>query len=391
MFNIRTYNKISDKGLSCFPSESYHVADDVELPDAILLRSQKLHDETLPDSVIAVARAGAGTNNVPVDEYTQRGIVVFNSPGANANAVKELVVTGMLLSSRGIVQGRDFVNTLGQMDDSEEMAKLLEKEKKRFAGREIRGRTIGIVGLGAIGSLVADVALALGMDVVGYDPALSIDAAWKLSSRVRRMESLEALLGEVDFLTLHVPAIPATKHMINEQTLSLMKSTAVVLNFARATIVDPEAIVAALDAGSIGQYICDFPEPCLIGHDKVISVPHIGASTAEAEENCAVMAVDQVCDYLENGNIRNSVNLPHTTMPRSKGACRMTFINNNTAGVLGDLLSIFAENELNVIDMVNKSRNNVAYNILDLENHPNSDVIKKIQSVEHIFNLRILD
>ncbi len=388
MYQIRTYNKISDKGLSRFPVESYAVSEDISEPNAILLRSQKLHDETLPNSVIAVARAGAGTNNVPVEEYTQRGIVVFNTPGANANAVKELVVSSLLLGSRGIVQGRDFVNTLGHIDDPDEMAKLLEKEKKRFAGSELLGKTIGIIGLGAIGSLVADVALALGMDVVGYDPALSIDAAWKLSSRVRRMETLEALLGEVDYLTLHVPAIPATQHLINAEKLQLMKSSATILNFARAAIVDPQAIVDALNSNVLGQYICDFPEPCLIGHDKVISVPHLGASTSEAEENCAVMAVNQVRDYLENGNIRNSVNFPQTSMPRGDSTYRITFTNKNISGVLGSLLSIFAENNVNVIDMVNKSRGEVAYNILDLESQPTEDVIALIENVEHVFNVR---
>ncbi len=390
MFNIRTYNKISDKGLSRFPTDQYNVSADNETPDAIVLRSQKMHDEVLPESVLAIGRAGAGTNNIPVDAYTHKGVVVFNSPGANANAVKELVVAAMILGSRGIVQGRDFVNTLGDMDDSEEMAKLLEKEKKRFAGSELYGRTVGIIGLGAIGSLVADISLSLGMHVVGFDPALSIDAAWKLSSRVERMESMEALLGKVDFLTLHVPAIEATKHLINAKTLKYMKPEAIVMNFARATVVEPEAIVAALDAGKLNQYICDFPEPCLIGHEKVIAVPHIGASTAEAEENCAVMAVDQLRDYLENGNIINSVNYPKTRMGRVEGACRMTFANDNIAGVLGDVLSIFADNGVNVIDMVNKSRDDVAYTILDLESVPTDEIIAEIQKVQHIYHLRVL-
>ncbi|MCP4414348.1 MAG: 3-phosphoglycerate dehydrogenase [Gammaproteobacteria bacterium] len=390
MFNIRTYNKISDKGLNRFPSDQYNVSADNEQPDAIVLRSQKMHDEVLPESVLAIGRAGAGTNNIPVNEYTHKGVVVFNSPGANANAVKELVVAAMILGSRGIVQGRDFVNTLGDMVDSEEMAKLLEKEKKRFAGCELYGRTIGIIGLGAIGSLVADISLSLGMHVVGFDPALSIDAAWKLSSRVERMESMEALLGKVDFLTLHVPAIEATKHLINAKTLKYMKPEATVMNFARATVVETKAIVAALDAGNLNQYICDFPEPCLIGHEKVISVPHIGASTAEAEENCAVMAVDQLRDYLENGNIINSVNYPKTRMGRVEGACRITFANDNIAGVLGDVLSIFADKGVNVIDMVNKSRDDVAYTILDLESVPSDEIIAEIQNVNHIYHLRVL-
>ncbi|PCJ45179.1 MAG: 3-phosphoglycerate dehydrogenase [Gammaproteobacteria bacterium] len=390
MFNIRTYNKISDKGLSRFSPSDYKVAEDIEHPHAILLRSQKLHDELLPSSVLAIGRAGAGTNNIPVEQYTHKGIVVFNTPGANANAVKELVVTSLLLSARGIIQGREFVNSLTHITDADEMAKLLEQEKNRFGGNELLGRTLGIIGLGAIGSLVADVALALGMDVVGFDPGLSIDGAWRLSSRVRRMENMESLLSEVDFLTIHVPAIPATKHLINEKTLKLMKQDATILNFARAAIVDQQAVVKALDAGKLNQYICDFPEPCLIGHDKVIAVPHIGASTVEAEENCAVMAVEQLCDYLENGNIKNSVNYPHTSMPRGSAACRITFTNKNIAGVLGNLLSIFAENNINVVDMVNKSRDEVAYNILDLESPPSEVVVRLIKDVEHVFNLRLI-
>lgn len=390
MFKIRTFNKISNQGLSRFPAEKYTVADDISQPDAILLRSQKLHQEVLPDSVIAVARAGAGTNNIPVDDYSNKGIVVFNTPGANANAVKELVISSLLLSSRGIIQGHDFVATLGHISDADEMSKLLEKEKKRFAGKELYGKTLGIVGLGAIGSMVADIALALGMDVVGFDPALSVEAAWKLPGRVRRMESLEDLLGEVDFLTLHVPAIPATQHMINAETLELMKSDAAIMNFARGAIVDPEAIVTALDNNKLRQYICDFPEPCLIGHEKVIAVPHIGASTAEAEENCAIMAVNQLRDFLENGNIQNSVNFPQTSMSRGGSACRITFTNKNVPGVLGHLLSVFADKNLNVIDIVNKSRDNVAYNIIDLDEHPNDEVIELIKSVEHVINLRLL-
>jgi len=388
MYQIHTYNKISDKGLRRFPVSDYAISENHNTPDAILLRSQKLHDEVIPDSVLAVARAGAGTNNVPIEQYTDKGIVVFNTPGANANAVKELVVSSLLLSSRGIVQGRDFVNSLGHMSDADEMAKLLEKEKKRFAGNELSGKTIGIVGLGAIGSMVADISLALGLKVLGYDPALSIDAAWRLSSRVQPMDSMEALLSEVDFLTLHVPAIPATKHLINSETLKLMKPDASVLNFARAMIVDAEAIVGALNSGQLKQYICDFPEPCLIGNDKVIAVPHIGASTSEAEENCAVMAVEQLRDFLENGNIKNSVNFPQTSMARGDAACRITFTNKNIPGVLGNLLTIFAENKVNVIDMVNKSRDDVAYNILDLESQPDNEVIKQIQNVEHVFSLR---
>ncbi|WP_339073931.1 phosphoglycerate dehydrogenase [Teredinibacter turnerae] len=390
MYQVRTYNKISDKGLSLFPAGRYSVAEDVSSPEAILLRSHKLHGETLPESVIAVARAGAGTNNVPVDEYTKSGVVVFNTPGANANAVKELVLAGMLLSSRGILQGRDYVATLGDMTDKGEMSKLLEAEKKRFAGSELAGKKLGIVGLGAIGSMVANAALVLGMDVYGFDPALSVEAAWRLPSDVHRMESLQALLSEIDYLTLHVPAIDATKNMINRDTLGFMKPSAAIMNFARDAIVDSEAVVEALDAGKLRNYVCDFPEPCLIGHEKVIAVPHIGASTAEAEENCAVMAVNQLRDYLENGNIKNSVNFPETSMGGLVSGCRITFTNQNVSGVLGNVLSVFAENNVNVIDMMNKSRNDVAYNILDIDTCPSDAVLAALKSVEHVISLRVI-
>ena len=390
MYQIRTYNKISNKGLSLFPEAKYAVSEDVGQPDGIVLRSHKLHGEALPETIKAVARAGAGTNNVPVEEYSKKGIVVFNTPGANANAVKELVLTGMLLSSRGILQGKAYVETLGDMTDAAEMSKLLEKEKKRFAGSELAGKTLGIIGLGAIGSLVANAGLALGMNVIGFDPALSVEAAWKLSSQVRRMESMEALLAEVDYLSLHVPAIPPTIKMINAEKLALMKPTAAIMNFARDAIVDPEAIVAALDAGKLRQYVCDFPEPCLIGHDKVVAVPHIGASTAEAEENCAVMAVNQLMNYLENGNIVNSVNFPQTEMAWGDAPCRITFTNENVSGVLGHVLSLFADKDVNVIDMVNKSRNDVAYNILDLEAAPGEELIEALKNVEHVISVRVL-
>jgi len=390
MFQVRTYNKIADIGLSRFEKEKYTVGADVATPDGVVLRSQKLHDEVLPESVIAIARAGAGTNNVPVEDYAKKGIVVFNTPGANANAVKELVLTAMLLSSRGILQGKAFVETLGDMDDADEMSKLLEKEKKRFAGSEIAGKTLGIIGLGAIGSMVANAALAMDMKVIGFDPAISIEAAWKLSADVRRMESMEALLAEVDYLSLHVPAIAPTLNMINADTLKLMKPTAVVMNFARGGIVDQQAVVNALDAGELKQYVCDFPEPCLIGHEKVVAVPHIGASTAEAEENCARMAVDQLKNYLEKGNVVNSVNFPSTEMAWGNAACRITFTNNNVAGVLGNVLSQFAKDNVNVLDMVNKSRNEVAYNILDLENIPSDAVVEALRSTDHVTSVRVL-
>ena len=391
MFKIKTYNTISIKGLSRFGRDKYEVASDIGAPDAYILRSHKLHGEALPASVKAVARAGAGTNNVPVADYTKQGVVVFNSPGANANAVKELVLTGMLLGSRGILPGMAYVNGLTHMTDAEEMSKLLEKEKSNFAGFELQGKTLGIVGLGAIGSMIADAALALGMNVVGFDPALSVEAAWRLPNQVAKMENLQSLLARADYVTLHVPAIEATKHMINADTLKVMKKGAVLLNFAREAIVDAHAVVASLDAGHLGKYICDFPEPILLNRSDVYAMPHIGASTEEAEENCAIMAADQLMDYLENGNIKNSVNFPAVAMDRAANTgARITFSNENVSGVLGHVLSVLADNKVNVIDMVNKSRGEVAYNIIDVQQAPSADVVDAIKKVEHVIAVRII-
>ncbi|MGV8836451.1 phosphoglycerate dehydrogenase [Cellvibrio sp.] len=391
MFKIKTYNAISIKGLNRFPRENYEVASDIGQPDAYILRSHKLHGEALPESVKAVARAGAGTNNVPVDEYTKKGVVVFNSPGANANAVKELVLAGMLLGSRGILPGMEYVSTLTHMTDAEEMSKLLEKEKSNFAGFELQGKTLGIVGLGAIGSLIADAALALGMHVVGFDPALSVEAAWRLPSQVGRMENLQSLLARSDYITLHVPAIPATKNLINADTLKVTKKGATLLNFAREAIVDAHAVVESLDAGHLGKYICDFPEPILLNRKDVYAMPHIGASTEEAEENCAIMAADQLVDYLENGNIKNSVNFPAVSMDRSPAiGSRITFSNENVSGVLGHVLSVLADHKVNVVDMVNKSRGDVAYNIIDVEQVPSAAVVDALTKVEHVIAVRVI-
>ena len=389
MHQVRTYNALSDKGLSRFSADKYVVSEDCAAPEAFMLRSQKLHTEVVPDSLLAVARAGAGVNNIPVANYTEQGIVVFNTPGANANAVKELIVAGLLLGSRDIYGGMTYVQELGHIDDSAEMGKLLEKEKKRFAGTEIVGKTLGVVGLGAIGSIIANLALDLGMNVIGYDPAISVEAAWQLSSQVERMESLEKLLASADFVTLHVPAIPATKHLINTKTLSGMKATAKILNFAREEIVSTDDMVNALDKGVISGYISDFPAPALLGRKDVILMPHIGASTEEAEENCAVMAADQLKDFLENGNIYNSVNYPPTKMSRNGGS-RMTFANSNVPKVLGQVLSVLADANLNVVDMVNKSRGEIAYNIIDIEGDIDEAVIGKVASVDGVMRVRLI-
>jgi D-3-phosphoglycerate dehydrogenase / 2-oxoglutarate reductase len=390
MYKVRTYNAISVKGLERFPRLSFEVGSDISQPDAFLLRSQKLQGVEVPPSLLAAARAGAGTNNVPIAEYSKLGVVVFNTPGANANAVKELVMAGMLLATRGILPGMAYVNSLTTMTDAAEMSAHLEKEKARFAGGEIKGKTLGIVGLGAIGSMVADMALAMGMKVVGFDPALSIDAAWRLSSEVTRMENLQALLARSDYISLHVPAMDATKHLINDAALALTKPGAVLLNFARETIVDSAAVKRSLDAGKLGKYVCDFPEPDLLNHPQVIAMPHIGASTEESEENCAVMAANQLMDYLENGNIVNSVNFPAVAMGRVAGTTRITFSNDNVSGVLGHVLSVLADKNVNVIDMMNKSRGELAFNIIDVESKPGDDVVAAIAAVEHVIRVRVI-
>ena len=390
MYKVRTYNQISVKGLERFPRQSYEVGSDIGHPDAFLLRSQKLHGLEVPASLVAVARAGAGVNNIPVADYSRQGIVVFNTPGANANAVKELVMAGMLLATRGILPGLAYVQSLTHLTDAAEMSALLEKEKARFAGGEIKGKTLGIVGLGAIGSMVADMALAMGMKVVGFDPALSIDAAWRLSNEVMRMENLASLLARSDYVSLHVPALDATRHMISAEALAGVKPGAVLLNFARETIVDPAAVLQSLDAGRLGRYVCDFPEPAMLGHARIIAMPHIGASTEESEENCAVMAANQLVDYLEHGNVTNSVNFPAVRMDRAPGASRLTFSNDNVAGVLGQVLSVLAERQVNVIDMMNKSRGELAYNIIDVDGAPDPAVTAAIQAVPHVIRVRVV-
>ena len=389
MFKVRTYNRIAERGLAVFPASRYQVAAALDDPQALLLRSQKLHDEPIPDSVLAVARAGAGTNNVPVADCTRRGIVVFNTPGANANAVKELVAAGLFLSSRDILGGMNFVQSLNDVDDAAEMARLLELEKKRFAGSEVAGKTLGVIGLGAIGALVANLGIELGMRVAGYDPAISVEAAWRLSSRVEKVDTLEALLAIADFVTVHVPAIEQTRHLLNQGTLERMQPGARLLNFAREEIVDTAAVIQALEQGRLAAYVTDFPRPELLGRDNVLLLPHIGASTREAEENCSIMAARQLVDFLEHGNIVNSVNFPATRMAR-EGGYRITFSNENIPRVLGGVLSILADHDINVLDMVNKSRGDVAYNIMDIESPPSEEILAAIGLAEGVIRLRVV-
>ena len=389
MYKVRTYNQISCKGLDRFPRDHYEIASEFSEPDAFILRSHKLHDETVPASVMGVARAGAGVNNIPVEQFTEQGIVVFNSPGANANAVKELVACALFMSSRDIFGGMQYAQGLTDINDAGEMAKLLEAQKKQFAGTEVAGKTLGIVGLGAIGSMVANMALELGMNVLGFDPAISVEAAWQLSSQVEKMENLQSLLARADFISVHVPAIPATHHMINAEALKCCKPTAKLLNFAREEIVDTAALVAALDASELAGYTTDFPTPELLGRKDVVLMPHIGASTEEAEENCAIMAADQLMDFLENGNIKNSVNFPPTKMARN-GGHRLTVTNDNVPKVLSHVLEILADSNMNVIDLVNKSRNDIAYNIIDIEGEASEELLAAIRDVEGVIRVRAL-
>lgn len=386
---ILTLNQISLKGLERLPRDSYEIASEFANPDGILLRSHKLQAADIPDSVLAIARAGAGVNNIPVANCSERGIVVFNSPGANANAVKELVAVGLLLGSRGVIEGIEYVRTLGTMKDKAELNKTLEANKKQFKGSELVGKTLGVVGLGAIGSTVAEMGLTMGMNVVGYDPALSVDAAWRLPSQVRKADTLSALFARCDYISLHLPVLDSTRGLINSELLSAMAPDTCLLNFARQEIVDEQAILAALESGDLRKYIADFPSPDLIGRSDVILMPHIGASTDEAEDNCAIMAADQLRDFLENGNIRNSVNFPALQLERVSG-CRLSVTNENVPRILGSLLSILADENINVIDMINKSRDEIAYNLIDIDTPPKAEVLTKMRELEGVVNVRVV-
>lgn len=387
MYKILTLNSISVVGLERLPRDKYEVASEIQHPDAILLRSFKMHGMEIPASLKAVGRAGAGVNNIPVDKMSERGIPVFNAPGANANAVKELVVAGMLLACRNICQAWDFARAL-QGDDAT-LNKLVEDGKKNFAGFELPGRTLGVIGLGAIGREVANVALALGMKVIGFDPGITVQGAWKLSSDVQQANSVDELLSKVDFVSLHVPLADATRSLINAQRLKLMKSNAVILNFAREGIVDDEAVLAAIESGKIYAYVCDFPTQSLKSHPRVITLPHLGASTAEAEDNCAVMVAEQVRDYLENGNIRNSVNFPEVIMPRM-GGYRVAIANANVPNMVGQISTAMAKAGLNIIDLLNKSRGDLAFTLADVESPIPDAVIKEIAQIKGVLAVRTL-
>jgi len=389
MYKVRTYNAISPKGLDRLSRDCFEVSSDINAPNALLLRSYKLSDADIGDSVSAIARAGAGVNNIPIEQCTERGIVVFNTPGANANAVKELVAAGMLLASRDIVGGMRFINELDPSLSAEDMGPVLEANKKQFAGSELQGKTLGVLGLGAIGSLIARLGLDLGMEVVGYDPAISVEAAWRLPSSVKKMDNMQSLFARSDYVSLHIPVLDSTRGLINADTLSYFKKDACLLNFARDQIVNTDAVVAALDKDQLRAYVTDFPHPALRNRSDTILMPHIGASTAEAEENCAVMAADQIKAFLDHGNIKNSVNFPGIELERTTES-RLTVTNQNAPGTLSHILNVLGDANLNVADLLNKSRGDIAYNLIDLNSEPSLDVLDRIRALEGVINVRHL-
>jgi D-3-phosphoglycerate dehydrogenase len=387
MFKVLTYNNIATVGLERFPRETYEIASEIQHPDAIMLRSFDLHGVPVPESLKAVGRAGAGVNNIPVAEYTQRGIPVFNAPGANANAVKELVIAGMLLAARNICPAWAYAR--GLEGDDKALHTQVEKGKKQFAGFELAGKTLAVLGLGAIGVRVANSAMDLGMDVVGFDPQLTVESAWQLSSLAKRAGSIDDLISRADIVTLHVPLNDHTRHAINAARLDFMKRGAVLVNFSREKVVDEEAVLAALDSGQLSAYVCDFPSRKLLGHDRVIALPHLGASTAEAEDNCAIMVADELRDFLENGNIRNSVNMPEVVVPRSQGA-RLCIVNENVPNMVGQITGALADANLNILDLVNKSRDNIAYTLVDLNSSVPEDTLQRIRAIAGVLSARVI-
>jgi D-3-phosphoglycerate dehydrogenase len=387
VFKVLTLNNISKNGLARLPADHYQIGDTIKEPDAILVRSAKMHDMEIPATLKAVGRAGAGVNNIPVPKMSAQGIPVFNAPGANANAVKELVVAGLILGCRHIVQAWDFARHLTGTD--EELHKAVEAGKKNFAGYELPGRTLGVMGLGAIGRIVANTGVALGMKVVGFDPGLTVEGAWQLSADVKKARSVDELLRVADFVTFHVPLMDSTRHLINTERLKTMKDGVVILNFAREGIVDDKAVVEALDAGKVGAYVCDFPSNLTKNHPRTIALPHLGASTQEAEENCAVMVAEQVRDFLENGNVRNAVNFPEVVVPRIT-AHRFICANANVPNMLGQISEAFGQARLNIHDMVNMSRGDLAYTVVDLDAPVPPAVVRQIASIKGVLMARLI-
>ena len=387
MFKIQTLNKISPAGLSLLPYDRYENASELSNPDAILVRSFNMLDFPLTDDLLAIGRAGAGVNNIPVEQCTQKGIVVFNTPGANANAVKELVIAGMLLAARNIAQAVRFARDMNGDDAAINAA--VEAGKKQFVGFELPGRTLGVIGLGAIGVLVANAARALGMKVIGYDPSITVRSAWKLEADVEAALSVDDLVSRSDFITFHVPLTEQTRHMINAERIRTMKDGAVLLNFSRSGIIDDDAAVTALDAGKLYAYVCDFPSNLLKDHPRVITLPHLGASTREAEDNCAVMVADQVRAYLEDGNVTNSVNFPEIVLPRN-GGFRMAVVNRNVPNMVGQMSTDLAAAGLNILDMLNRSRGELAVTLIDMDRPCPEETVRRIAAIDGVLSVRCL-
>ncbi|MEE6449950.1 phosphoglycerate dehydrogenase [Gottfriedia acidiceleris] len=386
MIKIQTLNNISEHGMKEFPLENYSINNQVNEPDGILLRSHSMHEMTIPSSVKAIARAGAGVNNIPIDECTSRGIVVFNTPGANANAVKELVLTSLFLSSRRIIEGIEWTRSLF---GEENVSKIVEAGKKEFAGTEIAGKKLGIIGLGAIGALVANDALALDMEVYGYDPYISVETAWRLSRNVQRIDNLEQIFSTCDYITIHVPLTPDTNGFVNEKLLSGMKKGARLFNFSRSELVDDVALEYALNNGTVGVYVTDFPNEKVIGMKNVIPIPHLGASTTESEENCARMAAKQLKNYLETGNIKNSVNFPNVELPYT-GKKRITIAHKNIPNMVGQITGLLANYQVNIADMLNRSKGAFAYTMIDLDETINGPVEQLLRDIEGVISVRII-
>lgn len=388
MFKIQTLNNISPLGLERLPGDRYQVASDMANPDGILVRSTDMHKLDIPTSVQAIGRAGAGTNNIPVKAMTERGVPVFNAPGANANAVKELVLAGMLLAARNLIPAWSFTQTLA--GDDAALHKAVEAGKKNFVGYELPGKTLGVIGLGAIGVKVANAALDLGMRVLGYDPSITVQNAWQMNAAVQQALSVDDLLARADMVTVHVPLVDATRHLVNAPRIKLMKKGATLLNFAREGVVDEPAVKAGLDEGQLRAYICDFPTNLLYKHPRVVTLPHLGASTGEAEDNCAMMVADQLSDYLENGNIRNAVNFPEAVMPRVPGASRLSIANANVPNMVGQITTALANRKLNIADLLNKSRGDVAYTLVDIDGTVPPEAVAEIAAIKGVLTTRLI-
>jgi D-3-phosphoglycerate dehydrogenase len=391
MFNYKTFNNIAEDGLDILRNKKFKEVS--EKPDGILLRSYNISNKDFEDNLLCIARAGAGTNNIPIEDATKKGIVVFNTPGANANAVKELVICGMLLSSRGIIEGIEFAKKL-DFEDAESLNKAMEAQKKAFAGNELAGKTLGIIGLGSIGSMLAQAAHTLGMRLVGYDPYISIEGAWRLPADVEKAETMEALLQQSDYVSLHVPLVEDTKNLINKSNLKKFKNGARLINLSRGGIVNTDDVIAGLENGNLGRFVTDFPTPELIKRsvDKndVVLLPHLGASTKEAEVNCAVMAANQMVNYLQDGTILNSVNFPRISLSRGTNH-RLVIINHNEPGMISKIADSIAAFDINIAEMTNKSRDEIAINLIDLESQASKQLIEQLKSVEHVMSVRSLD